>query len=282
MVHKEEFMRGVKFFLEEKLPEMVDYILVVSTPGPEDCPQPPSEMHIRSRAIRALHDRKRAMSDLQRELLPHEQHFLDIPRHLAIITSAIVRHSRNVSPEDPAIADLYNRCRDVERHALYHVSRHTALHSGGGGSTTRTFHAAELSRSPTTSSYGPTEGPPSSPPAKSRTSSLHSRPKTAPSGAVSDSALHNITGSRRSQEYPLSRSELDPSGEPGAEASKEDRDDSWIIKRQASRPRSISTDSIPNFRDTASRGIDMPVEATVRPRNAERKKGFLRNILNRK
>ncbi len=252
MVHKEEFMRGVKFFLEEKLPEMVDYILVVSTPGPEDCPQPPSEMHIRSRAIRALHDRKRAMSDLQRELLPHEQHFLDIPRHLAIITSAIVRHSRNVSPEDPAIADLYNRCRDVERHALYHVSRHTALHSGGGGSTTRTF------------------------------SSLHSRPKTAPSGAVSDSALHNITGSRRSQEYPLSRSELDPSGEPGAEASKEDRDDSWIIKRQASRPRSISTDSIPNFRDTASRGIDMPVEATVRPRNAERKKGFLRNILNRK
>jgi hypothetical protein len=273
-------MRGIKSFLDEKLPEMLDYILVVSTPGSEDSPQPQSETHVRSRAVRALHDRKRAMSDLQKELIPHEQPFLDIPRHLAIITSAIVRHSRNVFPEDPAIADLYNRCRDVERHALYFVSRHAALR--GGGSVARPFPAGELSRSPTTSSYGPTEESPSSPPTKSRTSSLHSRPKTAPSGTVSDSALHAVTGSRRSQEYPLSRSELSASGEPGAEASKEDRDESWrISRRQASHPRSISTDSIPNPRDTGSGGTDTRVEA-VRPRNAERKKGFLRNILNRK
>ena len=274
MVHKEEFMRGIKSFLEEKLPQMLDYILVVSTPGPEDSPRPQSEMHARSRAVRALRDRKRAMSDLQKELIPHEQHFLDIPRHLAIITSAIVRHSRDVSPEDPAIAGLYNRCRDVERHALYYVSRHAALR--GGGSVARPFPAAELSRSPTTSSYGPTEEPPSSPPIKSRTSSLHSRPKTAPSGAMSDSALH-----RRSQEYPLSRSELSASGEP-AEAYREDSDESWRVnRRQASHPRSISTDSIPNPRDTGSGGTDTTVEA-LRPRNAERKKGFLRNILNRK
>jgi hypothetical protein len=259
---------------------MLDYILVISTPGPEDSPQPQSETHVRSRAVRALHDRKRTMSDLQKELIPHEQHFLDIPRYLAIITSAIVRHSRNVFPEDPAIADLFNRCRDVERHALYYVSRHAALRDGG--SVARPFPAAELSRSPTTSSYGPTEEPPSSPPTKSRTSSLHSRPKTAPSGAMSDSALQTITASRRSQEYGLSRSELSASGEPGAEASKEDRDESWRMnRRQASHPRSISTDSIPNPRDTGSGGTDATVEA-VRPRNAERKKGFLRNILNRK
>jgi hypothetical protein len=218
------------------------------------------------------------MSDLQKELIPHEQHFLDIPRHLAIITSAIVRHSRNVFPEDPTIADLFNRCRDVERHALYYVSRHAALR--GGGSVARPFPTAELSRSPTTSSYGPTEELPSSPPTKSRTSSLHSRPKTAPSGAMSDSALHAI--SRRSQEYPLSRSELNASGGPGAEASKEDRDESWrISRRQASHPRSISTDSIPNPRDTGSGGTDTTIEA-VRPRIAERKKGFLRSILNRR
>jgi hypothetical protein len=279
MVHKEEFMRGIKSFLEEKLPEMLDYIHVVSTPGPEDSPQPQSEAHVRSRAIRALHDRKRAMSDLQKELIPHEQHFLDVPRHLAIITSAIVRHSRNDFPEDPAIADLYNRCRDVERHALYYVSRHAALH--GGGSVARPFPTSELSRSPTTSSYGPTE-PPSSPPTKSRTSSLHSRSKTAPSGAMSDSALHTVSGSRRSQEYPLSRSELSASGEPGAELSKEDRDESWgMSRRQASRPRSVSTDSIPNPRDTGSGETNTTVEA-LRPRNAERKKGFLRNILNRR
>lgn len=279
MVHKEEFMRGIKSFLEEKLPEMLDYIHVISTPGPEDSPQPQSEAHVRSRAIRALHDRKRVMSDLQKELIPHEQHFLDVPRHLAIITSAIVRHSRNDFPEDPAIAELYNRCRDVERHALYYVSRHAAL--PGGRSVARPFPAAELSRSPTTSSYGPTE--PSSP-TKSRTSSLHSRSKTAPSGAMSDSALHTVSGSRRSQEYPLSRSEVGASGEPGAEATKEDRDESWLMsKRHASRPRSVSTstDPIPNPRDTGSGETDTTVEA-ARPRTAERKKGFLRNILNRR
>ena len=220
------------------------------------------------------------MSDLQKELIPHEQHFLDIPRHLAIITSAIIRHSRNAFPEDPAIADLYNRCRDVERHALYSVSRHAALRAGG--SVARPFPVGELSRSPTTSSYGPTEESPSSPPTKSRASSLHSRPKTAPSGAVSDSALHTITSSQRSQDYPLSRSDLSASGEPGAEAYTEDRDESWrISRRQASHPRSISTDSIPNPRDTGSGGTNTRIEA-VRPRNAERKKGFLRNILNRK
>jgi len=71
-------------------------------------------------------------------------------------------------------------------------------------------------------------------------------------------------------------------GEPGAEASKEGRDESWrISKRYASRPRSISTDSIPNPRDTGSGETDTIVEA-MRPRNAERKRGFLRNILNRK
>ena len=220
------------------------------------------------------------MTDLQKELIPHEQHFLDIPRHLSTITSTIVRHSRNVFPEDPAIADLFNRCRDVERHTLYYVSRHAALH--GGGSVARPFPAAGLSRSPTTSSYGLTEESPSSPPTKSRTSSLHSRPKTAPSGAMSDSALHTVTGSRRSREYPLSRSELSALGESGVEASREGRDESWrMSRRQVSRPRSVSIDSIPNPRDIGSGVTDTTVEA-MRPRNAERKKGFLRNILNRK
>jgi hypothetical protein len=262
-------MRGVKSFLEERLPEMQDYILVVSTLGPEESSQPSPEAHVRSRAIRALHDRKRAMPDLQRELIPHEQHFLDIPRHLAIITSAIVRHSRNASPEDPAIADLHNRCRDVERDALYYVNRH-AMVRGGGAFATRPLASSELGLSPTpTSNYGPIDEPQSLFP-KPRASSLHSRPKTAPSGAMSDPALHTLTSSR---------SELSASAEPGVEATK--KEDSWrMSRRQASHPRSVSTDSIPTLRSTAG-DINALVEA-VRPRNAERKKGFLRSILNRK
>lgn len=261
-------MRGVKSFLEEKLPEMLDYIHVVSTPGPEESSQPSSEAHVRSRAVRALHDRKRTMPELQRELIPHEQHFLDIPRHLAIITSSIVRHARNVSPEDPEITDLYNRCRDVERHALYYVSRHTVLR-GGGAFVARLPASSDLSLSPQ-NNFGSIEEPQSLLPTHSRTSSF-SRPKTAPSGAMSDPALHTLTSSRHSQEYPLGAS-----AEPWAEIT----EDSWrTSRRQASHTRSVSSDSIPNLRGTPG-GTNARVEA-VRPRNAG-KKWFLPNIWNRK
>jgi hypothetical protein len=259
-------MRGVKSFLEEKIPEMLDYILVVSTPGPEESSQPSSEAQ-RSRAVRALHDRKRSMPDLQRELIPHEQHFLDIPRHLAIVTSSIVRHSRNVDLEDPEIADLYNRCRDVERHALYYVSRHAVLR-GGGGFVARPPASSDPSLSPQ-NNFGSIEEPQPLLLTHSRASSI-SRPKTAPSGAMSDPALHTLTGSRHSQEYPLGAS-----AEPWAETTEE----SWRSRRQTSHTRSVSSDSIPNLRGTPG-GTNAHVEA-VRPRNAG-KKWFLPNIWNRK
>src|ERR1700744_1149782 len=100
-------MRGVKSFLVDRLPEMFEYILVVSTPRPEEPPQTQSEeAHVRSRAVRALHERKKSMPELHRETIPHLPHFLDIPRHLAIITSSVSRYSRtSPPPQDPIIAD---------------------------------------------------------------------------------------------------------------------------------------------------------------------------------
>jgi hypothetical protein len=268
MAQKEDFMRGVKSFLEEKIPEMLDYILVVSTPSPKESSQQPSEAHVRSRAIRALQERKQDMSDLQRESIPYEQRFVDIPRHLAIITSAIVRHERDISPQDPAMADLFRRCRDVERRALYYVSRYA---SRGGGVSAARPPTSDPSLPFVDSNHSSIMAAQSLSPPNPMTSS-YSRPKTAPSAAMSDPALHTLTGRRLSQEFSL---ELDTSPR-GAEASV---DDSWAsLRRQASRPRSASTDSIPNFRSTVPRGIRTLVEA-VRP---ERKKGFLRNILNRK
>jgi hypothetical protein len=256
-------MRGVKSFLEEKIPEMLDYILVVSTPSSKDSSQQPPEAHVRSRAIRTLQERKQEMSDLQRESIPHEQCFVDIPRHLAIITSAIVRHSRDVSPQDSTLSDLFRRCRDVEQRALYYVSRHSAPR--GGGASAAPSPTSDPGLSSANSNHSPIAAARSLTPFKAGASS-RSRPMTAPSAAMSDPALHTLTGRRLSQEFPRSETELNAS--TGAEASKED--DSWAaLRRQASRPRSISTDSIPDFRSTA-----------VRP---ERKKGFLRNILkNRK
>jgi hypothetical protein len=270
-------MRGVKTFLEERLPEMLDYILTVSTPGPEESSQPPSEeAHDRSRAVRALHERKQAMIELQKDAIPHEQHFLDVPRHLAIITSATVRQTRNASPpEDPALADFCNQCRDVERHALRYVSRHAAQRGGGGGrSATRPLTSSEYRLSPPTSHHSPVELPPSLPPTQPRLSSSRSRPKTAPSGAMSDPALHTRTGSRDSREFPQSGADLSASAEMGTGPSNED--DGWRVRH----PHSISTDSIPNFRDAPS-GTKSFVEA-VGPQNVERKKWFFRNMLNRK
>ena len=217
------------------------------------------------------------MPDLQQDAIPHEQHFLDIPRHLAIITSTIVRHSRNgnVTPQDPAVSDLFKQCRDVERHALYYVSRH-ATPRGGGASASRS-HTSESAGGPSTviSNHNPFE---SLSPHRSRVSSS-SRPKTAPTAAMSDPALHTRVGHRLSQELLPSTVELGGPSETGGETAKED--DSWAaLRRQASRPRSVSTDSVPDFRRTVPRsgGIRSVVEA-MRP---ERKKGFLRNILNRK
>jgi hypothetical protein len=117
-------MRGVQSFLVERLPEMFDYIRVVSTPRSEESHQTQSEeARVRSRAVRVLHERKRSMPELHRETIPHLPHFLDIPRHLAIITSSVSRYSRE-SPlaQDPIVADLISQCNDVEQQALSDVS----------------------------------------------------------------------------------------------------------------------------------------------------------------
>ncbi|KAI0257140.1 Rho GTPase activation protein [Lactifluus subvellereus] len=257
-VQREQFMRGVKSFLEEKLPEMLDYITVVSTPGSEEPSQPPSEeCHVRNRAIRALNERTQAMSELQRESIPSLPHFLDVPRHLAILTSAIARNSRDSSvPQDPVIAELYNRCRDVEQHALYRVSRRAAPR-GVEGSLAHPLSSSERSLG----DYNPAEVPRSGKPS----SRASSRPRTAPSGATSDPSLYNYAGSHDSREFLPSR------------------DSGHAHKRQVSRPRSASTDSTPEpkLRDAVPERRPSLAEM-LRPQNAERKKGFFRNMLVRK
>jgi hypothetical protein len=277
-------MRGVKSFLEERLPEMFDYILVVSTPGSEESSQPPSEeAHIRNRAIKALSERKQAMPELQRESIPSLPHFLDVPRHLAIITSAIARYSRDLSvPQDPAMADLYNRCRDVEQQALYRVSRHVASRGGAEGFVVRPLPSPEHSLTPSIGNHSTVEEPwplsrkrPSS-----KTPSSRSRPRTAPSGTASDPSLYHYASSHGSREFPPFESK--PSTGTGAGTSRVDERDS-LRERPVSRPRSASTDSTP---EPVLGGTNPARKSSLvdilRPQNAERKKGFFRNILGSK
>ncbi|KAH9944375.1 Rho GTPase activation protein [Epithele typhae] len=138
-VQKEDYMRGVKEFLTNSLQAMIDYIIVVSTPEPTNKgPQTPlsSDKHERLRIMNALRQRGATAPVLHREAIPLLPHLLDIPRHLAVITSVVVRYSRTQNSQPPKdalsgpsvtddrhFAEFSARCLEVEEQALFRVSK---------------------------------------------------------------------------------------------------------------------------------------------------------------
>ncbi|KAG1841167.1 hypothetical protein C8R48DRAFT_781478 [Suillus tomentosus] len=138
-VQKELFMRGIKDFLKQNLP-MVDYILVVSTPIPLDpcSPHPghPAHSHQRLNVISLLHERSTTMPVLERESIPLLPHVLDIPRHLARITSSVLRSARSADPKDKSsegdnqhLSGLCAHCFDLEDQSLTRVSQLAGVES---------------------------------------------------------------------------------------------------------------------------------------------------------
>ncbi|KIJ68451.1 hypothetical protein HYDPIDRAFT_46759, partial [Hydnomerulius pinastri MD-312] len=131
-VQKEDYMRGLKDFLQQNLPAMVDYILVVSTPLPDTYSSHsghPAFSHQRLNVVNSLHQRGAIMPILDREAIPLLPHILDIPRHLACISSSLIRGARfarskmkSVEPGDH-LADLCARCFEVEEIGLQRVSQ---------------------------------------------------------------------------------------------------------------------------------------------------------------
>ncbi|KAG9314364.1 GTPase activating protein [Chiua virens] len=127
-VQKEEYMRGVKNFLNQNLPAMVDYILVVSTPIHDTYNSHsghPSFSHQRLQVVNSLHQRGTTIPILEREAIPLLPHVLDIPRHLACISSSLIRSTRLVGSkaEGDHLSDLCSRCFEVEEIALQRVSQ---------------------------------------------------------------------------------------------------------------------------------------------------------------
>lgn len=130
-VQREEFMRPVKAFLVSSVPAMTDYILSVSTPIPEQQKGPyaipsTSSGHDRIDIIHSMRQRSNQLPVLSREAIPILPQLLDVPRHLAIISSAVIRYSKGY-PRPRAgqtfepIDEFCIRCFAVEEHALKSV-----------------------------------------------------------------------------------------------------------------------------------------------------------------
>jgi hypothetical protein len=130
-------MRGVKNFLRQNLPAMMDYILVVSTPI-HDTYSPhsghPAFSHQRLKVVNSLHQRGPTIPVLEREAVPLLPHVLDIPRHLACVSSSLMRSARLVGSkanpvEKDHLSDLCSRCFEVEEIALRRVSQLATVES---------------------------------------------------------------------------------------------------------------------------------------------------------
>lgn len=162
-------MRGVQDFLRDSRPAMIDYILVVSTPSKDGYAYTGSaaDRHDRLNVVNSLRERARAQPVLVRESIPILPHLLDIPRHLAIITSAVIRHSRDHlarqkshTEEDRPLNDFCTRCYEVEEKALQRVSylatRVSSGHrrpSASGSWTSRPPISARSPASPLSTSF---------------------------------------------------------------------------------------------------------------------------------
>ena len=178
-------MRGIQDFLKDSLIAMMDYLAAISTPvdgvtsiggGDEIC-------HDRLRVANALQQRTKTMTTLNQESVPILPHLLDIPKHLAMITSAVIRHSKELSlrsETDDEIGQAINefclRCFEVEEEALSRVGQlATALGSNNTQNISQEANVEIYAPMPST-----VTGMALSTSARARRRTI-SRPSTAPS-----------------------------------------------------------------------------------------------------
>lgn len=261
-VQKEEFMRGVKDFLKQNLPAMIDYILVVSTPI-QDPYSPhsghPAHSHQRLDVVSSLHERGTTMPVLERESISLLPHVLDIPRHLACITSSVIRSARSADPKGKSsdgdnqhLSGLCAQCFDLEEQSLARVSQLAGVESR---------HIALKWDIPRITSTVSSAAPPSPvSPSKSVEPRRVSRPYTAPSlsdlsaadrrkapsniSIPSSPIPHDLSSLRRGSvsDIPSSQKIL---------LSPEERSPRAINRPRFLRPKSISADSLSLFASRA-------------------------------
>lgn len=262
-------MTGVKDFVSNNLEGMVDYIAFVSTPVDEPS-RPLTALpgaRTRQRIMRDLRERHSQMAALDRESTPSLPYLLDVPRHLAVISSAVIRSCRDPSLQ-PIIAGLKDhplwglcvKCNEVEERALVRVTQLAAKLSIRRPSLPN-VNAPDASLPARTSiprkkSY------------ETRPSKL-SRPSTAPS-----------TGSnqpRRYNEAPPSSSRTAQRVEGGSDPKRE-----RPSTRQHTKGPSMGTPSYnPPATATGASPLRRPATASDNLEETKKKRGLFRGILKR-
>lgn len=237
-------MRGIKNFLKQNLPAMVDYILVVSTPI-HDAFNPhsghPTFSHQRLKVVNSLHERGSTIPILEREAIPLLPHVLDIPRHLGCISSSLIRSARLLSSrvssvEIDHLSDLCSRCFEVEEIALQRVSQLTTVDSHPVALRWDVPRPPLLDKTPH-SPHSPTSPPKSSTAPSPSDKPLPHTSQPLPNNFFSlDSSPGDITVLRRG-----SVPEISPRKPPSF---LEDRVPRTLSRSRFLRPKSISTDSI--------------------------------------
>jgi hypothetical protein len=266
-------MRGVKDFLRDSVPAMVDYILVVSTPTNEPYTSTSSKIsgrHDRLNVVNSLRQRASTMPVLDREAVPLLPYLLDIPRHLAIITSAVIRNSREfqaksmpLSPSDVPLHDFCSQCFEVEEHALLRVSQLAARISSD-----RQRPPASPGWARATASVDVPQPPPVLSSTDHRRPRKSSRPSTAPSPSESNSSQRRMFGDDPTPSTPRIFTRATKAGEG--------------FKDRRIHVRSTSTDSLPSLgagTGTSSHPTELPPD--ISDEAVKRKRGLLRGILRR-
>lgn len=215
----------------------------------------PSERHERLAVVNALRHRTSQMAVLNRESIPMPL-IPDIPKQLAIITSAVIRNSRDyharAKPNDPSdrpLNEFCSRCFEVEESALHRVSQLATRISSAD--RRRAEHSPSMSISGSPTSHR-----------KKRKS--NGRPATAPSPSDPDHA-------RRLFSEPTSPlSSTSHSQTSWAEAS---------ASRMRRHLKSSSTDSIPYPKPSATTPLATALDTP--DSDDKKKKGLLRGIWRR-
>ncbi|KAF6766033.1 GTPase activating protein [Ephemerocybe angulata] len=282
---KESFMSGVKDFITSSLPAMTDYIAAVSAPLNDPYPSNPvmaAARHNRLHIIHSLRERSVNLTVLDREAIPVLPHLLDIPRQLAVITSAVIRSSRDPSLQQHIVAlkgtpveDLCNKCFEVEEQALIRVTQLASKLSldrrrpslpvidpqGPGPSAS----LASLDRIPETP--------------KPRMKRKTVRPSTAPSSG-SPSRRFEIDDSKMPSSprvFTRSKGSDEPRSPPPPSA-----DPTLKVPRRPLHIKAPSTDSVPTFKSATSPTKERPMNSfnDLPDDTGKRKKGgILRGIL---